>query len=103
MTDTTAPVLMTPANPRGWKLEELLAVLQAEIGAKSLKITRDPGLVARRVLRNNQQIVGLLAQAEALQRGNLDDLAGIAPDPGPDGPPRIGAASCIGAIAREPV
>ncbi len=86
-------VLMSPENPDGWKLEDLFSQLQAEIVIKSAKIVDDARPVARLVLRNNQQIIGLLAQAEALQRGSYDALDAMAPDEGPLGKPRIGTGS----------
>jgi len=86
-------VLMSPQNPEGWKLEDLFSQLQAEIEIKSEKITNDASPVARLVLRNNQQIIGLLAQAEALQRSSYDALDAMAPNEGPLGRPRIGVGS----------
>jgi len=88
-----ANVLMGPGNPSGWKLEDLLATLQREVREKSAKIADDARPVARAVLRNNQQIIGLLAQAEALQRSSYDMLDALAPNQGPLGTPRIGAGS----------
>lgn len=87
------PVLMAPDNAEGWKLEDLLARLQAEIAGKCAKIAGDGRPAARHVLRNNQQIIGLLAQAEALQRDSYDVLAAVGPDQGPLGKPRIGTGS----------
>ena len=88
---TAAPVLMSAENPVGWKLEELLAQLRGEISAKSEKVLGDGRPAALRLLRNNQQILGLLAQAEALQRDSLDHLLLVGSDPGPAGMPRVGA------------
>lgn len=82
-------VLMGPDHPEGWKLEELLDQLQGEIESKSHKINLDDRPQARQVLRNNQQIIGLLAQAEALQRSSYDILDAMAPNEGPLGNPRI--------------
>jgi hypothetical protein len=84
---------MGPQNPDGWKLEDLLAVLRAEIQDKSLKIVADGRPVARAVLRNNQQIAGLLMQAEAIQRDSYDRLDAMGPNEGPLGRPRIGGGS----------
>lgn len=84
-------VLMSPANPTGWKLEDLLAALQGEVRCKCAKIDQDARPPARQVLRNNQQIIGLLAQAEALQRSSHDVLDAMGPNEGPLGKPRIGA------------
>lgn len=89
----SGPVLMSPENPDGWKLEELLSQLQGEILTKCEKIAFDTRPVARQVLRNNQQIFGLLFQAEALQRDSYDKLDAMAPNEGPLGKPRIGTGS----------
>lgn len=84
------PVLMTGSNPDGWKLEELVVVLAAEIEAKSKRLEGDDSLVAQDVLRNNRDILGRLQDIEVLQRASLRRLATIAPDPGPTGKPRVG-------------
>lgn len=86
-------VLMGPQNPTGWKLEELLAKLRSEVSAKCEKIAADRRPVARRVLRNNQMIMGLLQAAEACQRDSYDLLDAKAPNEGPLGKPRIGQGS----------
>jgi len=84
-------ILMSATNPEGVKLEELLAQLQQEVTAKSAKIVSDTRPQARHVLRNNQQIIGLLMQAEALQRNSYDVLDAISANQGPTGTPRIGS------------
>lgn len=88
-----AKILMGSDNPHGWKLEDLLATIAAEVGLKCLKIKDDASPVARAVLRNNQQIMGLLGQAEALQRASQDALDILGPNQGPEGKPRIGVGS----------
>lgn len=88
-------ILMGTDNPTGYKLEDLLAQLQDEINDKSKKIASDTREPAKKVLRNNQQIVGLLMQAEALQRSSYDILDAISPNQGPNGTPRIGEGSWI--------
>lgn len=94
MSKAETPVLMSPSNPEGWKLEELCAQMALEVETlKSPKIATDPRWQAKRVLRNNQQIVGLLKQAEALQRDSYDVLDAMKANEGPLGTPRIGAGS----------
>lgn len=90
---TKALVLMSPENPGGWKLEELLAQLHREVSTKCAKIETDSRPPAKHVLRNNQQIMGLLKQAEALQRDSYDVLDAMGPNQGPLGKPRIGEGS----------
>jgi hypothetical protein len=88
-----AKILQSADNPHGWKLEALLAVIGGELAGKSALIKDDTRPVARRVLRNNQQIVGLLQQAEALQLDSQDALDTLGADQGPEGRPRIGKGS----------
>lgn len=94
---TRGPVLMSPANPEGWKLEDLLERLRTEIREKSAKIASDPREVARLVYRNNQRILELLLEAERLQRESYAALDALAPNQGPLGIPRIG----VGSVALE--
>lgn len=89
-------VLMSPTNPEGWKLEDLLLVLQGEVAGKSAKIMHDERLIARTVLHHNAQIIGLLIQAEAIQRQSYALLDNMAPNEGPLGKPRIGGAPANG-------
>lgn len=86
-------LLMSAANPDGLKLEVLLDIVFDDMSEKCIRINADTRPVARRVLRNNQQIMALLKQARALQMDSLDVLAHLAPDQGPRGKPRIGAGS----------
>jgi len=83
-------ILMGRDNPDGYKLEELLQAVSAEIVAKCSYIEDDPDFEAKTVLRNNQQIVGLLLQAEALQRYSYDVLDSMSLNEGPLGNYRIG-------------
>jgi len=91
--EKNTPILMGPTNVNGWKLEELLSKLQDEVWHKSLKIARDPRLIAKTVYNNNQQIIGLMRQAEALQRQSYALLDDTSPNEGPLGTPRIGEGS----------
>ncbi|WP_052954872.1 hypothetical protein [Microvirga vignae] len=93
MPNSKPPVLMSPENPTGWKLEELLGALQHEVHNKCARIARDDRPVAKAVLRNNHRIIDLLRVAMSLQEESLAALASIAPDPGPLGKPRIGEGS----------
>jgi hypothetical protein len=60
---------------------------------KSNKIENDPRIEAQTVLNNNRQIMGLLQQAEGLQRQSYAILDRMAPNEGPLGKPRIGVGS----------
>jgi hypothetical protein len=91
--DSLPEVLMSPTNPNGWKLETLLVHLRLEVLHKSNKIENDPRIEAQTVLNNNRQIMGLLQQAEGLQRQSYAILDRMAPNEGPLGTPRIGVGS----------
>ena len=83
-------ILMGRDNPLGYKLEDLLHELSVEIDVKCKYIADDPRIEAKTVLRNNQIIIGLLKQAEALQRHSYDVLDNIGKNEGPLGKYRIG-------------
>jgi len=85
-------ILMSPENPDGWKLEELLRSLQNEVYEKSAKIAGDESLLSKTVQNHNLQIIGLLAQAEGIQRQSFALLDDKGPNQGPTGVPRIGGA-----------
>jgi len=86
-------ILMGKDNPDGMKLEDLLSKLQLEVGNKCALIENDPRLEAKTVVNNNHQIIGLLAQAEAIQKQSYAILDNMAPNEGPLGTPRIGEGS----------
>ncbi|MDH2313114.1 hypothetical protein [Methylobacterium brachiatum] len=93
MSTATTPVLMSKDNPTGWKLEELLPQLHQEIADKNARIADDRSATAILVRANNIRILDLILSAEELQRDTLARLAALRPDPGPGGPPRIGAGA----------
>ena len=93
MSTPTTPVLMSADNPTGWKFEELLAQLRLELHAKNDRIAADPSPIAKTARANNLGIIDLLSVIEGRQRDTLARLDALRPDPGPGGPPRIGAGS----------
>lgn len=89
-----APLLMSRANPEGWKLEELLDKAALEIETLKTPLIRDdPRTVAQAVVYNNGKICALLTEAARLQRDSYRMLAQIGPNQGPLGTPRIGTGS----------
>lgn len=89
-----APLLMSKANPEGWKLEELLDKAALEIETLKTPLIRDdPRAAAKTVVHNNGRIVALLYEAARLQRDSYRVLATIGPNEGPLGKPRIGKGS----------
>ncbi|MBP2494677.1 hypothetical protein ABID82_007202 [Methylobacterium sp. PvP062] len=93
MSTPTTPVLMSKANPDGWKLEELLAQLRLELHAKNDRIADDPRPTAKAVRANNLGMIDLLSVLEGRQRDTLARLDRLAPDQGPGGTPRLGAGA----------
>ena len=84
-------ILMSAENTTGWKLEDLLAQISKEVAAKTSKIASDYSPVAMRVAANNHQIIKRLLECEQFQCDSIDALSAVAPDPGPNGTPRIGS------------
>lgn len=81
--------LVTDENPDGWKLEEILKIVQNDIIRRMQKITGDPRSEARTVLKNNITILSELSDciARAEESTQLLDRAF---GPHKDGEPRIG-------------
>lgn len=84
------PVLMNYANPNGWKLEELLPQICADLREKCARIEGDPNPVAQTVLAHNHDIIRMLTQATDKQLHSMAVLDSVGPDQGPLGKPRIG-------------
>ena len=83
--------LVTEENPDGWRIEDILTVIQNDMFRRTQKIVGDNRPEARAVLNNNIEILGLLSKcidraAESTQI--LDRSFG----PHTDGQPRIGVA-----------
>lgn len=81
--------LVTEENPEGWKIEDILMVIQNDMFRRTQKIVGDNRTEARVVLNNNIEIHALLSQcieraAESTQI--LDRAFG----PHTEGQPRIG-------------
>jgi hypothetical protein len=55
--------LVTADNPKGHKLEDILALIRKDILTRTLKIADDPRAEAKHVLDNNMKILGLLSEA----------------------------------------
>lgn len=86
----TKKLLMSRDNPDGWPLEDLLSLVCIELLAKTVRLNGDRTPAARGTRARNRQVVGLLTQAEALQRETLEELDTLGPDQGPRGVPRLG-------------
>ena len=54
--------LLSPDNPKGWKLEDALQQIQNDILRRSTLIADDPRSEARAVLHNNFKIMNLITE-----------------------------------------
>jgi hypothetical protein len=84
-------VLMSRENPEGWKLEDLLDQIIAELDTKTNRLLSDTSSLALHVISNNRAIMSKLLRCAAVQRNTIAALAAHAPDQGPRGKPRIGS------------
>lgn len=83
--------LVSDDKPDGYKLEEILSVVRADMIKRCGKITGDTRAEARHVLDNNVKILGLISEAIRLAEDSTKVLArSFGP---PDGHlPRIGTS-----------
>ena len=58
--------LVTEENPKGHRLEDIMAMIRKDILTRTLKIADDHRSEARHVMANNMKILGLLSEAIAL-------------------------------------
>jgi hypothetical protein len=84
--------LVTQDNPTGWRLEDILTVIQDDIIRRCGKIVGDQRPEARRVLHNNMEIMTLLTRCIEHAQDSTRVLRSLGPEPGPHEPPRIGVA-----------
>jgi len=81
--------LVTEDRPDGWKLEEILKIIQDDMIHRMQKITGDPRPEARAVLNNNIAILGWLSECIARAEDSTQ-LLNRAFGPHKEGQPRIG-------------
>lgn len=84
--------LQSEENPNGFKLEEILAVIRADVLKRAVKIAHDDRPEALRVMANNVKILQHLTDAAELAR-NSTQILDRAFGPHEDGKPRIGSAN----------
>lgn len=82
--------LVSDAKPDGYRLEDILSVLRADVIIRCSKITNDPRVEARQVLINNVKILGLMSEAIALAEESTRVLEKSFGPAVKGGPPRIG-------------
>ena len=84
--------LVSDAKPDGYKLEEILSVLRADIIIRCGKISADTRPEARQVLHNNMRVLGLISEAILLAEDSTRILVKSFGPSVKGGPPRIGEA-----------
>ena len=77
--------LVTPENPKGYKLEDILMLIRTDILTRALKIADDQRGEALQVMNNNMKILGLLSEAILLAQDSTRVLTRSF------GPPKEGA------------
>lgn len=84
--------LVTPENPSGWRLEDILGEIQKDIVRRCSKILDDPSPVAAPVRYNNIKILGHLTECIKLAEDSTRLLNSIGPSQATaaGGTPRIG-------------
>lgn len=86
--------LVSDENPSGYKLEEILTVIRADVLKRCTKIALDERPEAKHVLANNMKVLNHLTDAIQLALDSTRTLdKAFGPSQAKDGgPPRIGAA-----------
>ncbi len=82
--------LVSDAKPDGYRLEDILSVLRADVIARCGKIASDPRPEARQVLFNNMKVLSLISDAIALAEDSTRILEKAFGPSVKGGPPRIG-------------
>ena len=85
--------LVTPENPTGWRLEDILDEIQKDIIRRCGKILDDPSPVAGSVRYNNIKILDLLTECIKAAEESTRLLNTLGPSQAAaGGKPRIGTA-----------
>lgn len=84
--------LISDDNPSGYRLEDILTVIRADILKRCTKIALDERPEAQQVIANNMRVLGHMTEAIALARDSTHILdKAFGPTRAWDGgPPRIG-------------
>ena len=85
-----AKLLMSKDNPKGWKLEDLLTTLQADVVERMSRIRGDNRPEARRVLENSAEIITMLGDCSLRAQDSVRILDSLGSKRGATGSPRIG-------------
>jgi hypothetical protein len=82
--------LVSDVKPDGYKLEEILSVLRADVITRCSKISSDSRPEARQVMHNNMRVLGLLSEAIQIAEDSTRILEKAFGPSIKGGPPRIG-------------
>ena len=83
--------LVSDVKPDGYKLEEILSVLRADVITRCGKLTGDNRPEARQVLNNNMRVLGLISEAIVIAEDSTRILEKAFGPSVKGGPPRIGS------------
>ena len=83
--------LVSDAKPDGYRLEDILSVLRADVIIRCNKISGDTRPEARQVLHNNMRVLGLISEAIQIAEDSTRILEKAFGPSVKGGPPRIGA------------
>lgn len=87
-------LLVSPDNPDGWKLEDIIDEIQNDILLRTARIVDDNRPEARAVLHNNIEIMQLLTACSEKAHNSTRILNSLGPSASPQGGvPRIGRQS----------
>jgi hypothetical protein len=86
--------LVSDDNPSGYKLEDILSVIRADVLKRCSKIALDDRVEAQRVVANNMEVLAHLTKAIELAKNSTHVLnKAFGPSrAGEGGTPRIGVA-----------
>lgn len=82
--------LVSDDKPDGYKLEDILSVLRADIITRCGRISSDNRTEARQVLNNNMRVLGLISEAIQIAEDSTRVLEKAFGPSIKGGPPRIG-------------
>jgi hypothetical protein len=83
--------LVSDSKPDGYRLEDILSVLRADIITRCNKISGDTRPEARQVLHNNMRVLGLIREAIQIAEDSTRILEKAFGPSIKGGPPRIGS------------
>jgi hypothetical protein len=83
--------LVSDSKPDGYRLEDILSVLRADVITRCNKISADNRPEARQVLHNNMRVLGLISEAIQIAEDSTRILEKAFGPSIKGGPPRIGS------------